>query len=459
MLSDLSVQQVIAICGSLAGIIVALVRYRSIKHDNKIDAFKINHELISKSRFIYSEEALKAYYEYEKKCFVKSSKKSLYLISKDSWIGVMDLDKIVVTNNSEKYHKNSLFNIMKIALLPDIGKTYSQNLRKYVGAPIFNANVIAMRDDTPTQNGIQINAYEIRYFDYLDHIGMREMYLAKLMEDGFKNNNNRIKSRLKRMFENLPMLDLTNRPAVIGACALCFFTNVKESEYDVQDGESYLLIHKRNGKVAEARNTVSMVPAGSLTWDDDPTVHENDNNMAFFSTIIREFEEEVLGCSEVEWTDKYTKPPILTDNNIFQYKSLGLGLDPLSTKVEQMSLIIVNGGKACNKLKSYIATKRIIKFDNCDFLTLNDLNNIINNNSSEGTIHIIQVNYENLLRLMLSKESMPVFREAIHQILKSDNEELRTMIKIRDYDENHFTEVENEIYKDIRSEKATDTVI
>lgn len=75
MLSDLSVQQVIAICGSLAGIIVALVRYRSIKHDNKIDAFKINHELISKSRFIYSEEALKAYYEYEKKCFVKSSKK------------------------------------------------------------------------------------------------------------------------------------------------------------------------------------------------------------------------------------------------------------------------------------------------------------------------------------------------------------------------------------------------
>ena len=128
-------------------------------------------------------------------------------------------------------------------------------------------------------------------------------YLAKLMEDGFKNNNNRIKSRLKRMFENLPMLDLTNRPAVIGACALCFFTNVKESEYDVQDGESYLLIHKRNGKVAEARNTVSMVPAGSLTWDDDPTVHENDNNMAFFSTIIREFEEEVLVVSSVTSTE------------------------------------------------------------------------------------------------------------------------------------------------------------
>lgn len=66
MFTSLSVQQVIAIIASIAGIIAAYVRFRHIRHLDKVDAFRSNHDLVSKSRFIYSEEALKAYYQYER---------------------------------------------------------------------------------------------------------------------------------------------------------------------------------------------------------------------------------------------------------------------------------------------------------------------------------------------------------------------------------------------------------
>jgi len=451
MFTSLSVQQVIAIIASIAGIIAAYVRFRHIRHLDKVDAFRSNHDLVSKSRFIYSEEALKAYYQYERKCPEKSTMNSLYLIARESWIQVMDLDKIKVTNDAEMYRGNAIFNIMRATLLPDMRKTYSQNLRKYVGAPVFNAGVIAISTDTEADDGIIISAYETRYFDYLNHIGMREMYVAKLIEDSFKKEDDSAKKKLDKMFDKLPMLDLTNRPAVIGACALCFFNNVRESKDDKGEGETYLLVHRRNGKVAEARNTISMTPAGALTWDDDPAVKENRDNMAFYSTIIREFEEEVLGCVEVEWADKYTKPEVLTDRKIFQYKHLGMGLDPLSTKMEQMSMIVVDGGDVCDDLKNYIIKKRLIELDDCKFMTVGDLKRIVNNDSSEGDIHITKVNYENLLRLMLSKESMPVFREAIHQVLRVENAEIRKMIDLKDYKKEHFLKVMDEVNKEVRT--------
>ena|GEM_PF-4234614 len=60
------------------------------------------------------------------------------------------------------------------------------------------------------------------------------------------------------------------------------------------------------------------------------------------------------------------------------------------------------------------------------------------------------MNYENLLRLMLSKEFMPVFRETIHQVLRKDNGDLRDMIALEDYNEEHFLKVEEEVFKDVR---------
>lgn len=454
ILSELSVQQMIAICSSIAAAVVALVRFHSMRHADRIDAFRANYDRVSRSRFIYSNEALKTYYEHEKRCSERSTENSLYLIAKDSWIGVMDLDKVVVSRRNERYKDSTQFKTMGAALLPDSRKTYSQNIRKYIGAPIFNAEVIAMLDAEPVKGGMRIEAYETRYFDYLDHLGLREMYIAKLLEDGFRDDDSKNEKRMDRLFCKLPMMDLKNRPASIGACALCIFTNIKRTALDKDEGKSYLLIHRRTGAVAEARNTMSMVPAGSLTWDDDPSEngisHDEQYNKAFFSTIVREFEEEVLGCSEVEWSDIYTKPSILTDGNVIQYKSLGMGLDPLSAKVEQMSLIVIDGEKAGNGFKSYIAQKRIIELDSCDFLTLSDIDGIIRNGSSEGSIHICKVNYENLLRLMLSKESMPVFREAIHQILRVDNRELRKMIGLDDYDEDGFSTVEKKIKDRIR---------
>ena len=120
----------------------------------------------------------------------------------------------------------------------------------------------------------------------------------------------------------------------------------------MKDGDSYrdvMLYHLRSDKVSEAMNTMSMVPAGGLTFDTSkqdiafylgnrrnkaslPKVKDNE---AFWYTVIREFEEEVLGRSELECSERFVVPSCYREPFV-SVRFLGMGLDPLNIKMEGM---------------------------------------------------------------------------------------------------------------------------
>lgn len=45
----------------------------------------------------------------------------------------------------------------------------------------------------------------------------------------------------------------------------------------------------------------------------------------------------------------------------------------------------------------------------------------------------------------------PVFREVIHQVLRVENADIREMVSLEDYDEEHFLKVMDEVNKEVRT--------
>jgi hypothetical protein len=162
-------------------------------------------------------------------------------------------------------------------------------------------------------------------------VGRKPLDVEKL-----KNKNLPFRSQVN-------VFDFTNRCVGIGINTL----------FIMKDGEKTTFFkHKRTpGATMEAINTEHVVPAGTFQPRRKlPLIQDPDFNI--YTNILRELGEELLGRKEMEQiktsTDEITKDPHLKNfHQLFvqgyaKIFFLGWGLDPLTTKAEFLTALVVD---------------------------------------------------------------------------------------------------------------------
>jgi hypothetical protein len=182
--------------------------------------------------------------------------------------------------------------------------------------------------------------------------------------------------------------DLRTRSVGIGCDTL---TVIKTT-----DGKFFFLALRRSDKVVEAINMVSSTPAGRLIYEAGGKGSE-----LIKKNILRQFEEEVLGVSEVGNVKEYDS--LRVNRTGIKFKLLGMGLDPLTTKLELLTCMIIDCGRS-DLFGSNVKTKE-------------DISKMIKK-SHKGETGVFEFKEDNLRLHMNNERSMPLFREMMKYALK-----------------------------------------
>jgi hypothetical protein len=403
-------------------LLIVLILLKRVIHERRITAFKQVYTSLSKRRFMYSDEMRRTYpmSEAGKAAEGDPELSGKYLLAEPGWIAVVDIRDVTVTEvPAPKRTRGSAYARMRASLVPDFMSPYIANMKTHLGKTPFAGEVIAYLGSSWEDGRLRIDAYHSDFYDYQNHIGLRELYATKVIESMYARGGTD-DGKLVSLWNMVDARDFSNRPAVIGACSLLLFLGVR-----CPDGErDFLFVHRRSGNVTDAMNTISMVPAGGLTWDESDPSHSC--NQAFRSTILREFEEEVLGRSEVDCTERFDIPAAYDDPCVGIY-FIGMGLDPLNIKIEAMAAMVIDGRRDCSALRAHLSEMTGLRLDG-DSFSREDLDLLAKKASSEGSIRVTELTRTNVERLMLNQNSMPVFREAMRQLMRGGEGTLRGAI-------------------------------
>lgn len=139
------------------------------------------------------------------------------------------------------------------------------------------------------------------------------------------------------------IFDFSTRNCVVGQNTLLIF-------FDGPNGDVFFLHDRTSTSIAEAQNTLHVVPAG--TFQPDSYAGAQPRDFSLRRAIWRELAEELLGQAEVEsfamngedfMTGAKLRPFIEAErNDQLKIFFLGLGLDPVTTKPEILLCIAVN---------------------------------------------------------------------------------------------------------------------
>lgn len=165
--------------------------------------------------------------------------------------------------------------------------------------------------------------------------------LCKLLKHGRKD----LRNRLSETVYSADPFVLSNRNASIGICTMLIA---------LEGNHSLFYIHERgHGKAtaqtAEAQNTTHVVPAGTFQPRNELFFRPE---LSFYTNILREFSEELLGAEEFNETTQHEGH--LLDNDYIKRIDqvimsgrgrvyyLGMGLDCINTKPEVYSALVLD---------------------------------------------------------------------------------------------------------------------
>lgn len=391
---------------TVIGSAIAIHQWTGHLKRNRIDHFKMNLEAVRNHREGFSTKMREIYLRGQSNN--ESIEKDSYLLAKKDWI----MDKLVDLNSlkvevidARDIHKvrrtDLICNRGKYGkLLPDLFCGYTENVRRYTSKNMFNGNAYRLLSITKKDDIVSVNVSESSYYSYYDtceHL----LYLA--VNDISSSYNKRHGKEICRL--NDPF-DFDNRAVGIGISTLTIIKNSKEG--------NIFLIHKRSDRVAEGVNTVSAVPAGTF---ENMRNENGEISDIVLRNIVREFEEEILGVPEVENTDRY--PINRVELSGFEFKFLGMGLDPLTTKLEIMTCLIIDAEKSELLKGTKDSRQRLAE---------------IIAGSYEGSIHTVELTEENIKLHRDNKNSMPLFRDMMRIILKDHT--IRSLMESKKADEN-----------------------
>ncbi len=199
------------------------------------------------------------------------------------------------------------------------------------------------------------------------------------------------------------IFDFSNRFAGIGINSATIFHNLIDKEGHKR---SYILFHNRTKNVVEGRGAVHVVPAGSY----QPIVGLGAENQASINTdmkntVYSEFAQELLGKKEITYlnVENYKQ-----DNKLnWDIQFLGLGIEPLNTKCEVLTSIIID----------------MDMHDNVKFFGTNTLEGLTKffKACEEGTLLIEELNRFTLTKYLNDPRMTPAGKEIMSIMLKHES--------------------------------------
>lgn len=317
------------------------------------------------------------------------------LIYKKDWISseqrsLLTIDDIDITmsllpfspNQNQITKSEKLFRRKKI--MPYAKKSLVDNIFLFLNHSHLWDNPTYIVDSITGGIKPELHIYISSYYNFYNSCMCFGYELAH-----FANNptNNYKKSNRFRAVNEL--FDLSNRYCGIGTVAFTVFTNVNVKDQK----KTFFVVQSRSEEVAEGKNIINAVPAGTY----QPSVFSTKLEPLSLN-IIREFGEEVQGRKE--FTFAYSIEEIETNSISDELKKniyfLGMGFNPLNTYLEILTLAIIDLSKPVNRLE----------FGS----TLDDLYGKMRSNF-EGTLEIEEFSRQKLTNLSATYHSAPSLKE------------------------------------------------
>ena len=275
------------------------------------------------------------------------------IMYKKEWIPStpIDLTTIRLEMLSQKGFKFDKSIYAEENILPLREKRYSSLLSPESAKRIIDGIVMY---DAPTYRLMEIESYgdsyllkfgRDTYFNYIDTCELIALEFCKEIVKKVKNNDkfsvDSIKDKMKlKLRGQIDPFDFNNRCAGVGINTILILVNNKRL--------SSFYIHQRSAvKIAEAINTIHVVPAGTFQPRHKAYMSED---FSLYNNLMREFGEELLGQKEfekmvqdrsnifdIEILKKYS---FLIEKNLGKVYYLGMGLDCLTTKPEILTALV-----------------------------------------------------------------------------------------------------------------------
>lgn len=313
------------------------------------------------------------------------------------------------------------FQYYRFRCLPNPSRLYSYNSRRYLSKKVFDGELYHALKVCGREEKVVLEVGLSSYYSYYNTcevLAFMAVYRQnRMLEGGWGSRSSKgdMEGRIASATDKtvIDAFDLGNRCVGIGVCTLTLLLNV-----DGVPGNNFFLVHHRSDRVAEAMNTVSLVPAGSLqpNYAHDSLLSGSDGSVDrsrdLYLNILREFEEEVLGRKEAEFADSFTARVIRG----IEAHYVTMGLDPLTTKMEMVTVLTMD----CHdrEVIEYIGGLVPGVDSDTPYLTARDLDGVLAHASSEGRITMEPFTKTMVTRYESYSEAMPLFRECMRLVNK-----------------------------------------
>jgi hypothetical protein len=255
----------------------------------------------------------------------------------------------------------------KVANLDGMNIDYVDLKARNTGRRPYNGDCFRLMDIRRVGDALEFDFQDTCYFDYINTceilgVELSDQYLNCTAYNEIRNSSSWIPNRTEMPRRGAPqrVFDFSNRAAFLGVNCLLMIRNYSEGD----DGQkrNIFYFHDRGESTLEAQNTLHVVPAGGH----QPyrvAFRNNETDASIQRTAVREFCEELFNKEEMAEA-KATGGDLLESKEIrgqikafikskaAKFFLLGVGLDPLTTKLEALVAIVVdwptaqrNGGR------------------------------------------------------------------------------------------------------------------
>ncbi len=193
---------------------------------------------------------------------------------------------------------------------------------------------------------------------YTDYVNTCEILGVELAEWHMANPGAEVPVALAHRGAPDALFDFSNRTASAGINCVTLLLNYPKVGGST-DG-NFFLVHERGEATLEAQNTVHVIPAGS--HEPLKTGFGDDREIQIWHTVVREFVEELFDKEQLmlpkrQPQDFLDQPGVRTIVDAFfrgtrnrppcaRVFLLGVGLDPVTTKPEILTAVVVNWRRA-----------------------------------------------------------------------------------------------------------------
>ncbi len=345
----------------IAGGVVTYSEVREARIEKRTRNFRMANEVTPEDRGTYAEHSLDLYREYYADQIRKGEVVVRHLVYRPAWVqqpgnnDFMTLNAMPVTVGETHWEKAP----PAPRFLPYPKEGFAQNKKYQLGGKtlLFNGKLYALESFTGDINkgDLAVTVKNGGYFDLLDtceYLVYEMSYARKIRRKKPPYNIKKpaFLSVLPNRTRQADVFDLDNRFAGIGVNNATILYNVSMPQ-DPRDPDSpmvkrpILLLHHRSGQVAEGIGSIHVVPAGS--YQPVGVDIRSPFNVQMANTVYREFGEELLNIDEFSH---------LGDEEVLeeQYKQwqvilLGMGFEPLNTKVEVLTAMKIDMDQPGNR--------------------------------------------------------------------------------------------------------------